>query len=91
MGATDGPLAGDNCSVDVDECASGPCLNGGRCQDLPNGFQCHCLDGYTGTGMGCARVGGGRAKSELVGGKVPSVCCVDEWGQEMGTDMSVVA
>nr|XP_003470687.1 LOW QUALITY PROTEIN: protein crumbs homolog 2 [Cavia porcellus] len=39
---------GDNCSGDVDECASGPCLNGGRCQDLPNGFQCHCLDGYTG-------------------------------------------
>ncbi|XP_034519619.1 protein crumbs homolog 2 [Ailuropoda melanoleuca] len=39
---------GDECGVDVDECASQPCLNGGRCQDLPNGFQCHCLDGYTG-------------------------------------------
>ncbi|KAM5331107.1 protein crumbs homolog 2 isoform 2-T3 [Glossophaga mutica] len=39
---------GDDCSVDVDECASGPCLSGGRCQDLPNGFQCHCPDGYTG-------------------------------------------
>ncbi|XP_004849460.1 protein crumbs homolog 2 isoform X2 [Heterocephalus glaber] len=39
---------GDDCSVDVDECASGPCLNGGRCQDLPSGFQCHCPDGYTG-------------------------------------------
>ncbi|XP_037020032.2 protein crumbs homolog 2 isoform X1 [Artibeus jamaicensis] len=39
---------GDDCGVDVDECASGPCLSGGRCQDLPNGFQCHCPDGYTG-------------------------------------------
>ncbi|XP_037601567.1 protein crumbs homolog 2 isoform X1 [Cebus imitator] len=39
---------GADCSVEVDECASQPCLNGGRCQDLPNGFQCHCPDGYAG-------------------------------------------
>ncbi|XP_036094169.1 protein crumbs homolog 2 isoform X5 [Rousettus aegyptiacus] len=39
---------GADCSVDFDECASGPCLSGGRCQDLPNGFQCHCPNGYTG-------------------------------------------
>ncbi|XP_066223296.1 protein crumbs homolog 2 [Saccopteryx leptura] len=39
---------GDDCSVDVDECASGPCLSGGRCQDLPSGFRCHCPSGYTG-------------------------------------------
>ncbi|KAM9083483.1 protein crumbs homolog 2 isoform 3-T3 [Megaptera novaeangliae] len=38
---------GDDCGVDVDECASRPCLSGGLCQDLPNGFQCHCSDGYT--------------------------------------------
>ncbi|XP_052038371.1 protein crumbs homolog 2 [Apodemus sylvaticus] len=41
-------FAGNDCSVDVDECASGPCLNGGSCQDLPDGFQCYCPDGYTG-------------------------------------------
>nr|XP_020727816.1 protein crumbs homolog 2 [Odocoileus virginianus texanus] len=39
---------GDDCGVDVDECASRPCLSGGLCQDLPSGFQCHCPDGYTG-------------------------------------------
>uniref|UniRef100_A0A8C6T0D6 Delta-like protein n=1 Tax=Neogobius melanostomus TaxID=47308 RepID=A0A8C6T0D6_9GOBI len=33
---------------DVDECASSPCLNGGRCQDDVNGFQCLCLAGFSG-------------------------------------------
>ncbi|KAM9068586.1 LOW QUALITY PROTEIN: protein crumbs homolog 2 [Sarcophilus harrisii] len=41
-------FAGDNCSVDVNECESHPCQNGGTCEDLPNSFQCHCLAGYTG-------------------------------------------
>uniref|UniRef100_G1S5Z9 Crumbs cell polarity complex component 2 n=1 Tax=Nomascus leucogenys TaxID=61853 RepID=G1S5Z9_NOMLE len=48
VGPTAGPLTGADCGVEMDECASRPCLNGGRCQDLPNGFQCHCPDGYTG-------------------------------------------
>ncbi|KAM6169803.1 protein crumbs homolog 2 [Rhynchocyon petersi] len=39
---------GDDCSVNVDECASKPCMNGGLCQDLPNSFKCHCPNGYTG-------------------------------------------
>ena len=28
------------------ECASAPCLNGGRCEELVAGFKCHCTIGY---------------------------------------------
>lgn len=36
------------CLSDVDECASNPCLNGGRCEDGVNQFICHCPPGYGG-------------------------------------------
>ena len=35
--------------VDVDECASSPCQNGGDCTDGVNGYTCVCVGGYTGT------------------------------------------
>ena len=34
-------------SKDVDECASGPCQNGGTCVDQVNGYLCQCAPGYT--------------------------------------------
>ena len=34
--------------VDIDECASSPCLSSGICSDLVNGFLCTCIPGYTG-------------------------------------------
>ena len=34
--------------VDVDECASDPCTEGGRCVDERNGYYCECKEGYTG-------------------------------------------
>ena len=37
-----------NSFVDVNECASSPCRNGGTCQDEVDGFTCRCTDGYEG-------------------------------------------
>uniref|UniRef100_A0A8C0WPK0 Protein crumbs homolog 2 n=1 Tax=Castor canadensis TaxID=51338 RepID=A0A8C0WPK0_CASCN len=82
---------GGDCSVDVDECASGPCLNGGRCQDLTNGFQCHCRDGYA--GLACQEdvdeclsepcLHGGTCEDTVAG----YICrCPQAWG---GHDCSV--
>uniref|UniRef100_A0A915KM42 EGF-like domain-containing protein n=1 Tax=Romanomermis culicivorax TaxID=13658 RepID=A0A915KM42_ROMCU len=41
-----GPL----CDSDIDECVdhSGPCINGGRCENLPGNFTCHCPNNYLG-------------------------------------------
>ena len=33
--------------VDVDECVSSPCQNGGNCTDAVNGYTCVCVEGYT--------------------------------------------
>ena len=35
--------------VDIDECASGPCLNGGTCVDEIDSYTCNCQPGYNGT------------------------------------------
>ena len=35
------------CDVDVDECASNPCVNG-RCNNLEGRFTCECEPGYHG-------------------------------------------
>ena len=35
--------------LDIDECATSPCLNGGSCTDQVNGYTCNCVDGYDGT------------------------------------------
>ena len=35
--------------TDIDECSSNPCLNGGTCTELSNGFSCTCFPGFNGT------------------------------------------
>ena len=35
--------------LDIDECASDPCMNGATCNDTVNGYTCSCIPGYTGT------------------------------------------
>ena len=34
--------------VDIDECSSDPCMNGGTCTDDVNSYRCACIAGYSG-------------------------------------------
>ena len=36
-------------TLDIDECSSAPCQNGGSCIDQVNSFRCDCSGGYEGT------------------------------------------
>ena len=36
------------CSLDINECSSRPCMNGGTCIDKLNGFLCLCESSDTG-------------------------------------------
>ena len=35
--------------VDINECQSTPCQNGGTCNDAVNQYTCSCVAGYVGT------------------------------------------
>ena len=39
-------------NTDVDECASKPCKNGGKCENKPGGYRCTCVGGWF-TGKNC--------------------------------------
>lgn len=39
---------GDQCDVNINECNSNPCMSGGTCVDIVNGFQCLCPPGTYG-------------------------------------------
>lgn len=41
-------LLGAKCEMDVDECDSAPCQNGGLCKDGMGDFQCQCKPGFLG-------------------------------------------
>uniref|UniRef100_A0A3B3UY66 Sushi, nidogen and EGF like domains 1 n=1 Tax=Poecilia latipinna TaxID=48699 RepID=A0A3B3UY66_9TELE len=41
-------FTGRRCQINVNECASNPCQNGGSCKDRINGFICECPPGYMG-------------------------------------------
>ena len=39
---------GSNCTDNIDECESAPCVNGATCIDQLNSYECVCVPGYTG-------------------------------------------
>ncbi|KAK2169632.1 hypothetical protein LSH36_8g06022 [Paralvinella palmiformis] len=39
---------GATCRVEINECASQPCLNNGLCVDEINNYKCNCPEGYSG-------------------------------------------
>ncbi|KAK2818785.1 hypothetical protein Q5P01_024346 [Channa striata] len=41
-------FAGENCSVNINECESEPCQNRGVCNDEVNGYTCTCPAGFLG-------------------------------------------
>uniref|UniRef100_A0A3P8WDT2 Delta-like protein n=1 Tax=Cynoglossus semilaevis TaxID=244447 RepID=A0A3P8WDT2_CYNSE len=41
-------FSGPRCEINVDDCASNPCRNGGTCVDGVNDFTCTCTLGFTG-------------------------------------------
>lgn len=41
--------AGRLCQVNVDECSSSPCLNGGQCVDKVNSYSCNCTPDWMGS------------------------------------------
>lgn len=43
-------ISGAKCEVDIDECDSTPCQNGGLCRDGMGEFDCQCKPGFLGKG-----------------------------------------
>ncbi|MET0386576.1 MAG: Kazal-type serine protease inhibitor domain-containing protein [Polyangiales bacterium] len=54
---------GLRCELDVDECSTDPCLNGGTCENTPGSFTCDCAEGFDGPrcedAVGCLDCGAG--------------------------------
>ncbi|PAA56388.1 hypothetical protein BOX15_Mlig014016g1, partial [Macrostomum lignano] len=41
-------FVGDTCSIDVNECLSAPCANGGSCVNTEGGYSCQCPASFEG-------------------------------------------
>ena len=64
----------DNTWCDVDECSSEPCLNGGVCTDMIDGYECDCVGDFAGTRCDTERPPDtGSSIGGIVGGSVAVV------------------
>ena len=45
----DAGFTGNNCTVNIDDCASNPCQNTATCVDGINAYTCDCVAGFNGT------------------------------------------
>ena len=85
------------CTVDVDECWSGPCQNGGTCVDsssdvsvAPNEYRCDCVSGWGGvttaafTGQDCETDTDECASSPCIHGRCIDSGTVQNGGGEAG-------
>ena len=45
------------CEIDIQECASDPCMNGATCLEGTNGYQCQCAPGFDGTNCDIGEIG----------------------------------
>ena len=37
------------CILDINECATTPCMNNATCNNLNNTYSCNCVEGFIGT------------------------------------------
>merc|ERR1711959_718357 len=65
-------FSGNNCEVNIDDCANSPCSNRSQCVDGISGYQCVCNPGFS--GMHCEINNDDCADSPCQNGGV----CIDE-------------
>ena len=65
---------GDLCGVNIDECASSPCVNGGTCTDGINGYSCLCPAEFNGPTCLCPQGYTGENCSEKINACETSPC-----------------
>lgn len=65
---------GPTCAVNIDECVSQPCQNGGTCIDSVNGFTCQCVKGLIVTWYVLTTIRQSRGSTEKF-----SICRITDW------------
>uniref|UniRef100_A0A1I8JNS9 Delta-like protein n=1 Tax=Macrostomum lignano TaxID=282301 RepID=A0A1I8JNS9_9PLAT len=71
-------FVGDTCSIDVNECLSAPCANGGSCVNTEGGYSCQCPAGFEAIDCRLNARRGGCYNGGVCSGDFDGKCrCVD--------------